>query len=581
MSYEKEQARLQRLYEEVEADDSPPFDDCASEGSLESDDLEIQDINCDSEQEFDSDSDIIRREQQQAIDDHITVRVPSFISKNGTRWKKHAATRNVRTRAQNIVVNLPRVKGRALKSENSVQIWDCFFTEDVLEIIVQSTNIYIEMKRYRPENNTARKTDILEMRAFIGLLYMAGVNKNSHRNAADLFRTNGTSLEIYRLTMSLARFQFLLGHIRFDDKRTREERQKIDKLAAFREVFEIVNANWSKNFSFSEYCTVDEMLPAFRGKCPFRIYMPSKPNKYGIKLYALVDAKMFYCGNMEVYIGKQHPGPYKLDTSNAALLPRICNPISGTNRNVTMDNFFTSKLVAEILLNDHKLTIIGTMRKNKPEIPTEFHHKRPKNTSMFAFQQNFTLVSYTPKPRKNVIVMSTMHYDDAINPNTGKPEIIMDYNSTKSGVDILDKMNEAYNCARATCRWPMVLFYTLLNVAGINSYIIFKNKNLSVTKPRRLFLENLAMELLDGHIRRRAIQENIPKGIKLRLREICGITVENNPKPVTYGRCYLCGSKKNRKTKFSCEKCNKYMCMEHIKCICPECLENVDDNLDE
>lgn len=50
-----------------------------------------------------------------------------------------------------------------------------------------------------------------------------------------------------------------------------------------------------------------------------------------------------------------------------------------------------------------------------------------------------------------------------------KPEIILHYNDTKSGVDVVDKLCASYNVARATRKWPMVIFYHLLNTAGIIS----------------------------------------------------------------------------------------------------------------
>ncbi|KAH1016933.1 hypothetical protein HUJ05_007675 [Dendroctonus ponderosae] len=48
-----------------------------------------------------------------------------------------------------------------------------------------------------------------------------------------------TGVEIFWLTMSKQRFLFLLKHLRFDDRTTREERNKTDKLAPIREVFDI------------------------------------------------------------------------------------------------------------------------------------------------------------------------------------------------------------------------------------------------------------------------------------------------------------------------------------------------------
>lgn len=52
LSYEKEQEKLLKLYDEVMTDNSPEFDDSISDDSFEEDHCEIQDINTDSEQEI-------------------------------------------------------------------------------------------------------------------------------------------------------------------------------------------------------------------------------------------------------------------------------------------------------------------------------------------------------------------------------------------------------------------------------------------------------------------------------------------------------------------------------------------------
>ena len=48
--------------------------------------------------------------------------------------------------------------------------------------------------------------------------------------------------------------------------------------------------------------------------------------------------------------------------SNALI--RLCQNYFGTNRNVTIDNFFTSIPLAD-KLSENGLTLIGTMRANK------------------------------------------------------------------------------------------------------------------------------------------------------------------------------------------------------------------------
>lgn len=58
------------------------------------------------------------------------------------------------------------------------------------------------------------------------------------------------------------------------------------------------------NYKAGPYVTVDESRLAFRGKCSFRVYMPSKPDKYGIKVRSMVDAKNAYLPNAQIYRGK-------------------------------------------------------------------------------------------------------------------------------------------------------------------------------------------------------------------------------------------------------------------------------------
>lgn len=227
--------------------------------------------------------------------------------------------------------------------------------------------------------------------------------------------SDSTGIEIFRCTMSKNRFSFLLNNMRFDDSTTREERIKTDRLAPIRDVFESFVQHCQNAYTPSEYLTLDEELVAFRGRCGFRQYIPSKPAKYGIKIYALVDAKTFYTMNLEIYRGRQ-PDNSSFAFSNKPfdLVDRMVNCVTGSSRNITMDNFFTSHEVAESLLLKHKLTVVGTLRANKACIPPCFKLPRQVHSSMFGFQKNSTLVSYIPKPRKFVYMISSLHHDKNI-----------------------------------------------------------------------------------------------------------------------------------------------------------------------
>lgn len=293
--------------------------------------------------------------------------------------------------------------------------------------------------------------------------------------------------------MSRSRFHLLLRCLRFDDIRTRPAREENDKLAPIREIFEQFVGYIRKYYRHGEHVTIDEILLAFRGRCPFRQYLPSKPAKYGLKIFAVCDAKTYYTSNLEIYAGKQNDGPNQISNSPSDVVKRLVDPIKSFHRNIVMDNWFMSVSLMTDLLDNFGLTCLGTLRKNKKEIPPEFTQTRGRqeHETYFGFQNNTTLLSYVPKRGKLVLLASTMHHDAKIDVETGeqkKPEMITDYNILKCGVDVVDQMTGTYSVSRRTQRWPLCIFFGLLNIGGLNAYVIQKAMLPSDNFTRRDFL---------------------------------------------------------------------------------------------
>ena len=95
--------------------------------------------------------------------------------------------------------------------------------------------------------------------------------------------------------MSRTRFRNILKHMCFDNRATRADRQATDKLAAFRDIWTMFVAKLPKYYIPGTDLCVDEQLVAFRGRCGFRQYIPSKPAKYGKKGAAEAPAKHKRC----------------------------------------------------------------------------------------------------------------------------------------------------------------------------------------------------------------------------------------------------------------------------------------------
>lgn len=621
-SYEKKQEHLKKLYDEMITSELAEnenqeivFDDEDSEDEEDVVNESFENQDSDTEQE-------ISEVESEEISDTPLSDYPYFLGKdNLTKWRKQTPPKNVRTRSENIVTHLPGPKGEIKNYREPLQFWRHFFDDNLLDIIVENTNNYIQTQQGNfSRARDANLTNKAEIQALIGLLYFAGVLKSSRMNTDDLWKSDGTGVEIFRLTMSQTRFRFLLRYIRFDDKESRIQRRELDKLAPIREIFDIFVTNCKSAYTPFHYVTIDEKLEAFRGRCSFRQYIPSKPNKYGLKIFALCDSKTYFTSNLEVYVGQQPLGPYQVSNRPSDVVQRLCEPIRGTGRNVTLDNWFTSMELVQNLKRNFRLTLLGTIRKNKRELPVEFSAPtgRPVGSSMFGFTEDCTLVSYVAKKNKNVLLVSSLHHDDCVDEASGKPEMILTYNDTKGGVDTVDKLCASYDCARNTRRWPMVVFYSMLNVAGINSMVLFSLNNHSTKKKtvRRVFLRQLSFDLLHEYLTSRAKLQSLPKLLRQRIEEIISSnsdfipeenqTIQIKPNQAScsnqtataeigdnrapdskrkreivdvgsHGRCKFCDRKKNRKTKYFCCKCRTYMCLEHCTFICRECSQEVEN----
>lgn len=502
-------------------------------------------------------------------------------SKNRYKWSKIPPTTG-RTRSHNIVMHLPGLKPAAKNcaEKSPYNFWNLLIDDDIIIIIVECTNEKISELSYSYGSTASfvEHTDYLEIKALFGLLYLTSVFKSNHEDVEGLFANDGTGRDIFRATMSLKRFLFLLAALRFDSQATRNERIN-DKLRYISEVFNKFIENCKKCYIPGDSLTVDEMLVGFRGRCSFRVYIKSKPNKYGLKVMCLCDSKTHYLLNAFIYAGKTEvPNPQKLSVPTLSVLSLI-DPVKKTGRNITGDNWFTSiELVDQLLAQN--LTYVGTVRKNKKEIPPYIipDKKDAPGSSKFVFTSSKTMVSSVTKQNKYVLLLSSMHHDDKTDDTVRKPDIMLFYNSTKSGVDSLDQKCSSYNTSRRTRRWPCAMWYAIMNIASVNSFILFQAGTES-DMTRRQFVITLGTSMINEHMQRRLTQSRLPREIPVIIRKILKLDDESvmpieEPRLVTEReqkpsrkrrRCYICPSSKDNKHSTICDTCQNHVCKNHSR----------------
>ena len=169
---------------------------------------------------------------------------------------------------------------------------------------------------------------------------------------------------------------------------------------------------------------------------------------------------------------------------------------------------------------------------------------------------------YQCKKDKNVVLLSTLHEKALIPSNNNpksKPITILDHNKSKVGVDCVDQMTRQYSVYAATRRWPVCVFYYIINLSIINSWILYKNVNHSQIS-RRSFIISLIEEIQSLNT---ANKENTPS---VKRKADVNIETPKSTKKVRRSlidtpskECQIKLCNKN-KSKAACSICNKACC---------------------
>lgn len=153
--------------------------------------------------------------------------------------------------------------------------------------------------------------------------------------------------------------------------------------------------------------------------------MKSKPAKYGIKYWCLVDVTTRYLLTVDIYLGKNSSNDKKETQVGMKAVLKLGEPYFQTKRSLTVDNFFTSLPLAQKLWAE-KITLVGNVKKSFIPLCFLKSKKRKILSTMFVFQGILTLTSYVPKINKSVILLSTHHHTDSIDfdNRVNKPQIL-------------------------------------------------------------------------------------------------------------------------------------------------------------
>lgn len=243
-------------------------------------------------------------------DNELSLDIP-YLAKDGTQWERTPPQKVSRGRRPAYEI----IRGRmgilpyaASRIEDEVTAFKLsFFQKNIDEMIIHSNE-----KGKEKFGVQWTYMDAVEMDAFLGLNILAAAFK-SNTEALESLWDDETGRPIFRATMSLQRFRQIFQSLRFDCKTTREQING----GAIRSFLSAWNNQQSLLFAPYESMTIDEQLSSFRGKFMGRIYMKSKPTRYGLRWDHLVDSRTSYenyraeadeCGPNDCSKSRQRPG---------------------------------------------------------------------------------------------------------------------------------------------------------------------------------------------------------------------------------------------------------------------------------
>ncbi|XP_017288685.1 uncharacterized protein LOC108245934 isoform X2 [Kryptolebias marmoratus] len=490
---------------------------------------------------------------------------PTETAKDGTVWREEqVGTRLHFTPIEPYATDgEPTAKARQ-SIRSRLQSFLCFITLDMLRSIQEWTT-----QHAHHTEQVDWFMDLPELVAFISVIILRGLT--TVPSLRDSWSANLANPRIVA-TMARNRFQDIMRHLRFVDMFTRSERAQTDKFAAISDVWGSFVTNCIASYNPGRHITIGEQLFPSKTRCCFLQYSATKPHKFGIKFWVACDSKSKYICNVLPCLGKDPSCPSGERLSETVVM-RLVEPFMDKGRTVTTDSFFTSLSLSQRLLS-RKTTILGTVNKSSREIPQSAKQKVCTQFTTQVFSTTgATLTVYASKRKKVICVLSSMHSVVELEDTTKrKPNTVTQYNETKCGVDAMDQMVREYSVRAGTRRWPVAVFYNMVDMAAQNAHVLYEACT-GVQERRVDFLVELAKELGDSHVsekkarKEKLLRQQAPtrspgKRAKCQIRHRC----TNNCATVRCVDCY----------RYTCGKCTR-----DIPWQCKVCFDSADGQLSE
>ncbi|GBM40470.1 PiggyBac transposable element-derived protein 4 [Araneus ventricosus] len=492
--------------------------------------------------------------------------------------------------AKNVLPFLGKV-GLKFDNSNYKNEYDFFkllFTDEILSVLVKETNRYAsDIMNIHGETSDKRKhapewkpTDNNEILKFLGLVLLMGhIEKDSLQ---DYWTVNDLiEAPVFRKVMPHDRFLIIFKFLHFSDNSLKECRDSptYDRLWKIRKIFECFNRAFKEVYDPTENLSLDEVIIKFKGRVLFQQYIPKKRKQWGIKMYKISDATG-YTYNMRVYLGKDKLKENLSPSASYNVVYTMAECVKDKGHKLFMDNFFSSPKLFHDLLTEKKINSCGTIRSNRKYFPKDLAPKKMKQGDVAAkFCNGMTALCW--KDKRHMYMLTNMHspknefvveerkrckrkFEDevvecGIKKLTTKPKIVADYNKHMGYVDLGDRMASTYTFTQRTRKWTKKLFFSLIDIAVLNAFLMFKSNQTKSNFSLKEFRMNLITSLI-GNINSKVAEPSVTPKLKSNDDTKFSHWAIDEKKR---SRCTCCAKKDKQKiTTIICKACNVALCID-------------------
>lgn len=458
-----------------------------------------------------------------------------------------------------------------------VDIFSLYFDDEVMQNIVDQTNVYAEQMQ-RPN---WVKTTLTEIKAFLGMLVLMSVNP---MHQFYLYWSSDPFFNVPEISkvMSHSRFSQLVNCIHLNDnaKIPKFGTENYDRLYKLRPLIEKLNENFSKCYTPSGCLAIDESMVLFKGRSSMKQYMPMKPKiKRGFKIWSLADSANGYLIKFSVYQGKDESRPKSLTLGEHVVLSLIENSVvPGTQ--VYFDNYFTSTKLLENL-REKGIYSCGTFRSDRKNLPNIMKTNNKLERGEHVWRSKGSVSAIQWRDTKNVHIMTNFHDPTKITEVQRKlangtkifvqcPQAISDYNIYMNAVDKFDQKRNAYILDKRSKKWWLRLFYFMVDAAIVNSFIQYSSKcditylSFRLALGRQLIAGGSFRKKRSTSWQAHKLGKKSSHGMISVPNEIRYEGNEHHPiKNVSRRRCRWCSTtKKEKRTAYMCKLCQVPLCVE-------------------